>query len=189
MKKAVVSPGFVKRTLAKLLKLDQQLGIVVNGNVASQAIAIGNYVNLINSTITGKTDGIYVATGAVSSGGTVTASDINGSAISKGISNVLSDQIANKANNKSGMITSGTLKEKILAMIAELNNEIGNATGNRVFSYGITGHGVASGTVGKNMSNVGSAIYFEFTLNSKLYCGHYISSSDYSIKQFTGTEL
>ena len=96
MKRAIVSPGFVKRTLAKLLKLDQQLGIVVDGNVASQAIAVGNYVNLINSTITGKTDGIYVATGAVSSGGTVTAADISGNALAKGISNELSDKIENK---------------------------------------------------------------------------------------------
>ena len=93
MKKSIVSPGFVKRTLAKLLKLDQQLGIVVDGNVASQAIAVGKYVNLINSTITGKPDGIYVATGAVSSGGTVTAADISGNAVSDGVTNELSEHI------------------------------------------------------------------------------------------------
>lgn len=93
MKRSIVSPGFVKRTLAKLLKLDQALGIVVDGNTASQAIAIGDYVNLINSTISGKSDGIYVATGAVSANGTVTATDISGNAIGKGISNALNDQI------------------------------------------------------------------------------------------------
>lgn len=95
MKKSIVSPGFVKRTLAKLLKLDQQLGIVVDGNVASQAIAVGKYVNLINSTITGKPDGIYVATGAVSSGGTVTAADISGDAITDGVTNNLSEHLGN----------------------------------------------------------------------------------------------
>ena len=94
MKKSIVSPGFVKRTLAKLLKIDQQLGIVVNGNVASKAIAVGKYVNLINSTITGKPDGIYVATGAVSSGGTVTAADISGNALASGVTNDIADQIA-----------------------------------------------------------------------------------------------
>ena len=95
MKRSIVSPGFVKRTLAKLLKLDQQLGIVVDGNVASKAIAVGKYVNLINSTINGKPDGIYVATGAVSKGGTVTAADISGDAVADGVTNDLSEQIAN----------------------------------------------------------------------------------------------
>lgn len=106
MKRSIVSPGFVKRTLAKLLKLDQQLGIVVDGDVASKAIAVGKYVNLINSTISGKPDGIYVATGAVSSGGTVTAADISGNAVTEGVTNDLSEQIGEKATYISGTLFS-----------------------------------------------------------------------------------
>lgn len=54
-------------------KVDE-IGIVINGNTSTINISAGQYVNLRNSSISGKPDGIYIAAQAISANTTIDAS-------------------------------------------------------------------------------------------------------------------
>lgn len=71
-------------TNANLSNLFNSMAIVINGNTASMAIAKNDLVLLLNSTITGKTDGIYNAVNAVSANTAVLPTDITNSGLAAG---------------------------------------------------------------------------------------------------------
>lgn len=50
---------------AELWKTYNDLGIVVNGNKAALSAAVGQFIILKNSTISGRSDGLYTATKAI----------------------------------------------------------------------------------------------------------------------------
>ena len=84
---------------------------------------------------------------------------------------------------------SGTLKDKILAMVAELYTVFGNTTKTCVFQGSISGNGAVAGICTKNVTLIGNILYYQFTLNSRMYFGFYNSASDYAIKYVDGTNL
>lgn len=89
------SRASVTREIGKLNDLQNGLAIVVEGNKTSYAsgAAIGDYVLVRNSTITGVPDGAYTAAKAIPYNTEVDITYFT--ACSKGIANSLSEQIAN----------------------------------------------------------------------------------------------
>lgn len=77
----------------RITEAQSEVGIVVNGSTALQNVAIGQYVIVKNSTITGVTDGLYVASASVTAGTAFTSADLI--AKTEGGLNALTDQIAN----------------------------------------------------------------------------------------------
>lgn len=71
--------------------LQKSLGIVLNGNTTSVAVAAGQYVIVENSTISGITDGLYTAAAAWDAGFTVTAAYLT--AVPNGGLNALNSEI------------------------------------------------------------------------------------------------
>lgn len=76
--------------------LQNSLGIVLNGNTTSVAVAAGQYVIVENSTITGITDGLYTAASAWEAGFTVTAAYLT--PVTNGGLNSLSSKISGLFN-------------------------------------------------------------------------------------------
>lgn len=70
-----------------------QLDIIINGNTASVNVITGQYVTLINSTITGATDGLYKASSNVSAGVAFTSSNLT--PVTSGALNELNNRIDN----------------------------------------------------------------------------------------------
>ena len=83
--------------------------------------------------------------------------------------------------------STGTLKEKMLLMLADLYSTVG-ATSTTVFTGNIVGAGKAIGLCGKSAS-LGNILYFSFTMGGAFYYGFYISGETYSIKVSTSKEL
>ena len=79
--------------------VEDDIGIVVTGNTASQNIAKGQYVIVKNSTITGVTDGLYTANNNVTSGSAVVAADLT--AVTAGGLNSLNSNLINNTWRKS----------------------------------------------------------------------------------------
>lgn len=73
--------------------LQSSLGIVLNGNTTSVAVAEGQYVIVENSTITGITDGLYTAAAAWEAKVTVTAAYLT--AVPNGGLNALNSKLTN----------------------------------------------------------------------------------------------
>lgn len=69
-----------------------EIGIVVTGKTASQNVTSGQYVIVRNSTISGISDGLYIASANVSSGTAFTSANLT--AVSNGGLNSLNEQIA-----------------------------------------------------------------------------------------------
>ena len=72
-----------------LNQLDSNLWVVVNGNVATSAFKTGQYVYLKNSTISGKQDGLYIASANASQGAVIDVTYISGNPIAVGGFNYL----------------------------------------------------------------------------------------------------
>jgi hypothetical protein len=71
------------------------LGIVVNGNKAALSAAIGQFVVLKNSTISGRSDGLYTAAKAIPANTAIDSTYLT--AVSGGGLNALNNDIMNKA--------------------------------------------------------------------------------------------
>ena len=76
-----------------------ELAVVVTGNTSTQNIAAGNFVIVVDSTITGSPDGAYKAVNNVTAGTPVTASDLSSSGLVKGCLNYLIDKLTYKKAN------------------------------------------------------------------------------------------
>lgn len=101
---------------AHINNLQSSLGIVLNGNTTSVAVAAGQYVIVENSTITGITDGLYTAAAAWEAGFTVTAAYLT--AVPNGGLNALNsnlDLMMVRANNTNELNT--ILSERIANMV------------------------------------------------------------------------
>ena len=89
----------VKRDITDNLKLIDaatgKMDIIVNGNTASVNVTSGQYVTVLNSTITGITDGIYKAVANVAAGVAFVAANL--SAPSSGALNEIVDHIVKNA--------------------------------------------------------------------------------------------
>ena len=82
-------------------RIQAEVAPIINGKQCSVGAASGDYVLLRNSTITGKTDGAYVATKAIPANTDIDATYISGNPITGGISNELNSNITT-LNNKFG---------------------------------------------------------------------------------------
>ena len=82
---------------AHINNLQSSLGIVLNGNTTSVAVAAGQYVIVENSTITGITDGLYTAAAAWEAGFTVTAAYLT--AVPNGGLNALNSKITKQTSS------------------------------------------------------------------------------------------
>lgn len=83
--------------------LNSGLAIVVNGNTASVNINPGDYVLVINSTITGITDGLYLAVNSVTAGVALVAADLDDSSLANGALNKINQDL-----NKIDLIENST---------------------------------------------------------------------------------
>ena len=72
--------------------IQESIGIVIDGDTADVNVTSGQYVILRNSTIAGKTDGIYTAANNVSSGTAFVSADLT--AVPKGRLNAINDHLA-----------------------------------------------------------------------------------------------
>lgn len=103
----------VKRDISdNLAILDAAAGnmdILVNGNTASVNVTSGQFVTVLNSTITGVTDGIYKAVANVAAGVPFVAANL--SAPTSGALNELVDQIATLSPEigAARVVTTGTI--------------------------------------------------------------------------------
>lgn len=82
-----------------------ELDVIINGNTASVNVTSGQFVTVINSTITGITDGIYKATANVSAGTAFTSSNLQ--SVTSGALNDLNSQIST-LNGKIASLDAGT---------------------------------------------------------------------------------
>jgi hypothetical protein len=74
-----------------IAKLQNELGIVCNGNKCTVSATTGQYIILKNSTISGCADGLYTATQAIPANTAITSAYL--SAVSNGGLNALNDRI------------------------------------------------------------------------------------------------
>lgn len=72
----------------------ESLAIPIIGNVASVNVAAGTFVYVKNSTITGITDGLYIAVNAISANTAFTAADLDNTNTAVGGLNALNSKIA-----------------------------------------------------------------------------------------------
>ena len=172
-----------------IAKNEAGLAIIVTGDSCTQAVPAGGYAYIKNNTH-GLAEGLYKNKSSISfptSGGTANSTVFE--AVSDGIANALNSKLTGKANSiELDIINTGTSKERIIAMVSTMYSTVGTSYGKYVFSCPIAGSGLATGTCGK-VSSIGNILYFEFQLNTKMYCGYYVSGSDYSIKVIEGTDL
>ena len=97
--------------------LDEGIGIVIDGNTASQNVAENQYVFVKDSTITGVADGLYTANANITAGVAVTPSDLT--AVVQGGLNALSAG--------AGFAYDGTA-HKAMLQILHLNQAVNDAT-------------------------------------------------------------
>jgi len=81
---------------SNIAKLQNELGIVCNGNKCTVSATTGQYIILKNSTISGCADGLYTATQAIPANTAITSAYL--SAVSNGGLNALNDSKADKEN-------------------------------------------------------------------------------------------
>ena len=78
-------------------RIQPEIAPIINGKQCALGAAKGDYVLLRNSTITGKSDGAYVAAKAIPANTDIDSTYL-GSAITGGISNELNSNLATKQN-------------------------------------------------------------------------------------------
>jgi len=89
------------------------LAYIINGNQAAPArnIPANSYVFVINSTISGITDGVYKTVNSVASGTSFNGSDLNNTGLDIGIINALVNMIAAKQNTLAVIDLSSTISD------------------------------------------------------------------------------
>lgn len=85
--------------------LDESMAIVIRGNQSVSNVAAGQYVVVVDSTITGVYDGLYTAVNSKAAGSTFVAADLT--QVTNGGFNSLNDAIANVNMNIRGFNVSG----------------------------------------------------------------------------------
>ena len=124
MKKSVVSPGAITKANVDLQTLAKSIGRVVNGNTSTTGASQGQYVVLLNSTISGRADGLYTAAQAIPANTAITSAYLTAS--STGGLNALADQMATKeiSFTTGTNVTSSTSKVKKAGNIAFISVSI-----------------------------------------------------------------
>ena len=160
--------------------LQSSLGIVLNGNTTSVAVAKGQYVIVENSTITGITDGLYTAAAAWDAGFTVTAAYLT--AVPNGGLNALNSNFSKtddsigirSPNNKILVIgdDSAVTLRNSNAIQSYISNVVQSAWGSSLtFTYhNSTGHGL-------------------LLIGGYLYMVWFASTSDISVLGITATKV
>ena len=74
---------------SELEMFESGVAIIVNGNTSTKNISAGDFVLVVNSTITNITDGMYKAVNSVSAGTTITSSNLSNTDTGKGGLNAL----------------------------------------------------------------------------------------------------
>ena len=105
MRKAIVSPGAVVKADTDLKSLAKSIGRFVDGNKSAAGASSGEFVVLLNSTISGRTDGLYTAAKAIPANTTIDSSYLTAS--STGGLNALNANI----NAVDGKLTAPSLTE------------------------------------------------------------------------------
>lgn len=165
---------------AHINNLQSSLGIVLNGNTTSVAVAAGQYVIVENSTISGIADGLYTAAAAWEAGFTVTAAYLT--AVSNGGLNSLSSNLTTLA----ALLPSRSAFSSSAAAVMGnyINATYGNSsfipfTGANLYTFALTNVSVF-GASGDKKS--------EFTVSMRYKTGFIINSTtDYSGKFITVT--
>ena len=88
---------YLEQDISKIPTLENALAIVVDGNTSPSNIAAGDYVLVINSSITGITDGLYIAAAAVASGTPVVSANLSNANTGTGGFNALSNLLVHKS--------------------------------------------------------------------------------------------
>ena len=88
------NPISLRSLNSNIAKLQNELGIVCNGNKCTVSATIGQYIILKNSTISGCADGLYTATQAIPANTAITSAYL--SAVSNGGLNALNDRLTMK---------------------------------------------------------------------------------------------
>ena len=120
-----------------------KLDIIINGNTASQNVTTGQYVTVLNSTITGITDGLYKSLVNVSAGNAFTSANLQ--AVTSGALNDLFSTLNTQIAIQTGTVTfnggAGVSGEAIaikMNSIAFINGYItGYPTGSRLTLIGV----------------------------------------------------
>lgn len=82
--------------------IEESIAIIINGNRGDQNINAGDYVLVINSSIAGITDGLYVAANNVSYGTNVTSADLSNTDTGAGGLNALKNDTVHVAATYTG---------------------------------------------------------------------------------------
>lgn len=98
--KAVALKSDATANANAISKLQSEVGLVINGNTASVNVTSGQYVVVINSTISGITDGLYRSTANVNASTAFTSSNLT--AISNGVSNELAKDMTAATSSTAG---------------------------------------------------------------------------------------
>lgn len=91
---------------AELWKTYNDLGIVVNGNKAALSAAVGQFIILKNSTIAGRSDGLYKAAKAIPANTTIDSTYLT--AVSRGGLNAVQNTITRKIRDYSSVTIPNT---------------------------------------------------------------------------------
>lgn len=138
-----------------------EIAIVVNGNTASQNVAEGEYVAVVNSTITNIADGLYVSNNDVDAGVAFTDADLtsaskgglnenlslisqntedistNASAIATNTDNIATNT-QNISSNTTAIATNSTNISKNTTSINKLQSEVGIVIDGKTSSYNVS---------------------------------------------------
>ena len=98
MKQAIVSPGAITKIDNDLHALAKSIGRVVDGNKSTTGASSGQFVVLLNSTISGRTDGLYTASKAIPANTAIDSSYLTVS--NDGGLNALNGKIQNMFENR-----------------------------------------------------------------------------------------
>lgn len=92
----------IAEELAKANAIRDDIGVVINGNKASQNVTSGQYVIVRNSTISGISDGLYKASANIASGTAFTSANLT--PVSNGAANSLQSQVTSLSSNIANII-------------------------------------------------------------------------------------
>ena len=155
-----------------------EIGIVVNGNKSAVAATTGQYVILRNSTITGKTDGLYTAAQAIPANTAIDGTYLT--EVSGGGLNALGSAVNTKITTIHPTTELGTMSD-LVSLLNEnasglfVNCRIGSTIVNK-----LCGVSARQGTINAFKSNA-SSDYIEYTVidtEAVVYTGYYKISTD-----------
>jgi len=102
-------------------RIQPEIAPIINGKQCALGAASGDYVLLRNSTITGKSDGAYIAAKAIPAATDIDATYL-GNAITGGISNSLNNNLANIKIYKSESISTISVANETLTTVKQITS-------------------------------------------------------------------